>query len=468
MIARPIATRWRWPPDSSRGLRRSRSSRPRRRAVSTLAARPRAFRAAASCRGTRCCPARTCAGRGRNSGRPSPRHGRQARARSRPRPPIRISPGSDLFEPGDHPQRRRLAASRRPDEDHELAVGDLDVTPSTATVPSGKRFVTWSNSIAAIVSPTSGAQGVSRRPRCRAQGRWGRQAYRRAERKGQRAIRRRAASRRPRTRSTLVARRGGEVERRGHEHAGREAVRHDFDPAVPARGRAISTGDRETAAARDVGLEHIDPDRVRPEPRKGPDCRVGFPGGNSHGDCRRTAAGSFRSRRAQTALRTSTTPTSSTARRSCACPLDRVRLAAVDHQVAGRAQPSRGAARIERLVVAEVASERAPAELQRAVAGLDRMFARSAPHAVGGLGHHLARVDADPSVRPTAEQLAAPAARPPCPAMSHSAMSIALIDVKRERRRGRSRTSRRTVSCHEPADLRADPRPTSSSRSAAG
>ena len=33
----------------------------------------------------------------------------------------------DVLEPGDHPQRGRLAAARRADEDHELAVGDLEV-----------------------------------------------------------------------------------------------------------------------------------------------------------------------------------------------------------------------------------------------------------------------------------------------------------------------------------------------------
>ena len=33
----------------------------------------------------------------------------------------------DVLEPGDHPQRRRLAAARGPDEDHELAVADLQV-----------------------------------------------------------------------------------------------------------------------------------------------------------------------------------------------------------------------------------------------------------------------------------------------------------------------------------------------------
>ena len=32
-----------------------------------------------------------------------------------------------LFEPGDHPQQRRLAAAGRADEDDELAVGDLQI-----------------------------------------------------------------------------------------------------------------------------------------------------------------------------------------------------------------------------------------------------------------------------------------------------------------------------------------------------
>ena len=35
-------------------------------------------------------------------------------------------PVADLLEPGDHPQARRLAAAGRTDEDHELAIGDLE------------------------------------------------------------------------------------------------------------------------------------------------------------------------------------------------------------------------------------------------------------------------------------------------------------------------------------------------------
>ena len=40
------------------------------------------------------------------------------------RSPIEIVPVGDLLEPRDHPQRRRLAASRRADQDDELAVLD--------------------------------------------------------------------------------------------------------------------------------------------------------------------------------------------------------------------------------------------------------------------------------------------------------------------------------------------------------
>ena len=35
--------------------------------------------------------------------------------------------GRDVLEPRDHVQRGRLPATGRPDEDHELAVGDLQV-----------------------------------------------------------------------------------------------------------------------------------------------------------------------------------------------------------------------------------------------------------------------------------------------------------------------------------------------------
>jgi hypothetical protein len=32
----------------------------------------------------------------------------------------------DVFQPGEHAQQRRLAAARRPDQHHELAVGDVE------------------------------------------------------------------------------------------------------------------------------------------------------------------------------------------------------------------------------------------------------------------------------------------------------------------------------------------------------
>jgi hypothetical protein len=36
-------------------------------------------------------------------------------------------PGGDILEPGDQPQQRGFAATGRADEDHELAVVDLQV-----------------------------------------------------------------------------------------------------------------------------------------------------------------------------------------------------------------------------------------------------------------------------------------------------------------------------------------------------
>ena len=112
-IARPIATRWRCPPESARGLRLSRSSRPSSSAVrSTRAADLRPRRPAARGAETRCCRTRSCAGRARSSGRPSRRRARRGSSALTSRSPMRISPSRDLLEPGGHPQRRRLAAAR--------------------------------------------------------------------------------------------------------------------------------------------------------------------------------------------------------------------------------------------------------------------------------------------------------------------------------------------------------------------
>ena len=45
--------------------------------------------------------------------------------------------GGGRLEAGDNAERRALAAARRPHQDHELAVGDLDVEPPGGDVPVG-------------------------------------------------------------------------------------------------------------------------------------------------------------------------------------------------------------------------------------------------------------------------------------------------------------------------------------------
>ena len=42
-------------------------------------------------------------------------------------PPIDDLAVGDVFEPGDHPEQRRLPAAGGADEDHELAVGDVEI-----------------------------------------------------------------------------------------------------------------------------------------------------------------------------------------------------------------------------------------------------------------------------------------------------------------------------------------------------
>ena len=37
--------------------------------------------------------------------------------------------GCHRFQPGHHPQQGRFATARWPDDDNELAIGDLDVDP---------------------------------------------------------------------------------------------------------------------------------------------------------------------------------------------------------------------------------------------------------------------------------------------------------------------------------------------------
>ena len=52
-------------------------------------------------------------------------------------PPIRTFPDVISSRPGDHPQRRRLSAAGRADEDHELAVLDLEVEIGDGLRPVG-------------------------------------------------------------------------------------------------------------------------------------------------------------------------------------------------------------------------------------------------------------------------------------------------------------------------------------------
>ena len=128
-IARPSATRWRCPPESWRG----RAVEQRRRcpsiaaAASTRCARSRPADACAASARSACSRAPSCAGRARSSGTPSRCRGRAGGTSFTTRPPMSEPAVGDRLEAGDHPQRRALAAPRRPDQHHELAVADLEV-----------------------------------------------------------------------------------------------------------------------------------------------------------------------------------------------------------------------------------------------------------------------------------------------------------------------------------------------------
>ncbi len=126
-MARPIATRWRWPPESWPGLR-SRSS-----SICRISAASRILRSI--------------------SGR-AHAHGLEAEGQVLAHAHVRVErvgledhgelalgrrhlghvravdqdvAVGDLLEAGDHPEQRRLAAARGADEDHELAVADREV-----------------------------------------------------------------------------------------------------------------------------------------------------------------------------------------------------------------------------------------------------------------------------------------------------------------------------------------------------
>ena len=111
-IARPIATRWRWPPESCSGLR-SRGPRARgRRRPRAPAGRSRPSASCAASGRRPCCRTRSCAGRARSSGTPSRCRGPSAATSLTTRSPIGIVAAGDLLETGDHAQRGRLAAAR--------------------------------------------------------------------------------------------------------------------------------------------------------------------------------------------------------------------------------------------------------------------------------------------------------------------------------------------------------------------
>ena len=61
------------------------------------------------------------------------------------RSPMRSSPLVMLLEPGDHAQRRRLAAAGGADEHEELAVGDVEVEVRMPWAPFGYTLLTSSS-----------------------------------------------------------------------------------------------------------------------------------------------------------------------------------------------------------------------------------------------------------------------------------------------------------------------------------
>ena len=119
-MARPIATRWRCPPESSRGERLSRArefQRLRQRVAPAPRSRPWAGRGSSGRRP--CCRTRSCAGTTRSSGTPSRCPGPWARRCSPPARQSRSRPKSMLSSPAiirssvDLPQPGRTRPSPR-------------------------------------------------------------------------------------------------------------------------------------------------------------------------------------------------------------------------------------------------------------------------------------------------------------------------------------------------------------------
>ena len=126
-MARPMATRWRWPPESWRGIALEQRREPEDLRGALDARLDLLLRRAAQLQ--------------REGHVVGDRHVRVERVVLEHHGDVALfrrhvvddaladadlSRG-DVLEPGDHPQQGRLAAARRPDQDDELAVADVDV-----------------------------------------------------------------------------------------------------------------------------------------------------------------------------------------------------------------------------------------------------------------------------------------------------------------------------------------------------
>ena len=150
-IARPIATRWRWPPESWPRLAVQQSSSPRMSAAASHALVDLGLRQSAAAGRTPCFRTRHV-----RVERVVLEHHRDVAVLGRhvvddPVVRSRLAHG-DLLEPGDHPQRGRLAAARRADEHDELAVGDVEIRSFDRRGPVGVDLADLLGETAAIFS----------------------------------------------------------------------------------------------------------------------------------------------------------------------------------------------------------------------------------------------------------------------------------------------------------------------------
>ena len=126
-MARPMATRWRWPPDSWRGLRSRRATMPQHRAASSTRASISAFGPRDRAGRRRCSRRRSYAGRARRTGTPWRCRGPWARSSLTSRRRCAICRRSMSSSPAIIRSMRGLAAARGADQHQELAVGDVEV-----------------------------------------------------------------------------------------------------------------------------------------------------------------------------------------------------------------------------------------------------------------------------------------------------------------------------------------------------